>query len=189
MKREYFITVFICFLIQSVAGQYKFEREYRIEQEEVPKQAIEFIENVNFKKKVKWYVEESQDGKTIEAKTTYKGRKHSIEFDTKGAVIDVEIKINFSKLDKALQKNIISVLKERFKKFKIRKVQLQFKGQKEALINCITSQCLIKPSFEIVLKGKKETTYELFEMLFDSKGEKILKELKFSADNFDNLQF
>jgi hypothetical protein len=189
MNRKYFFTIIICFVFQTVFGQYKFEREYRIKQSEAPEQAIKFTNQIGFKNRIKWYAEESQDGKTFESKVYHNGKKHSIEFSSTGEIIDVEVKVKFSKLAENIQYKIKSVLKTKFKKFKIRKVQLQYKGDKELLIKGIKNDFEIAPKFEIVLKGKSNKNFELYELLFDSTGERIEKELKFSPDNFDNLQF
>ncbi|MFY7672020.1 hypothetical protein ACOSP6_13115 [Tenacibaculum sp. MEBiC06402] len=160
-----------------------------MKESKVPQQAIEFMNQINFNKRIKWFAEESQDGKTFEAKVYYKGKKHSIEFSSKGEIIDIEVKVKFSQIAKTIQENIKSVLKEKFKKFKIRKVQLQYKGSEELLRENIMNKFSIAPRYEIVIKGKSDKNFELFEILFDSTGQHIEKELKFSPDNFDNLQF
>lgn len=189
MKFTQIFTILIFFTVNSITGQYKFEKERRVKPHEVPSEAIDFVSKVKFKKKIKWYLEESQDGKTFEAKVYFKKRKHSIEFNHLGSVLDVEIETKFSKIEKETQNKINSTLEKRFRKFKIRKIQLQYKGKEEDLMNCIKKECSLKPNYEIVLKGKTDSSYKLYELLVDYAGERILKELKFSQDNFDNLQF
>ena len=71
-------------------GQIKYEKEYDIEQKEVPRIALEFITKSGFEKHVRWYREESQDGTTIEAKSKKNRHKYSIEFDTSGKLLDIE---------------------------------------------------------------------------------------------------
>ena len=74
-------------------SQEKFEREFRISKEEVPQKAQNFIKQCEFDKKVKWYMEESQDGKAIEAKSYKKNYKYSVEFDMKGNVLELAIAV------------------------------------------------------------------------------------------------
>jgi len=90
-------------------SQIKFEKEYRIKEDQVPKQAAMFIKKAFDNIKVKWYKEESHEGKTIEAKTVVDGIKHSMEFDTLGTTLDVERTVKLSSLSSTLQENIKTV--------------------------------------------------------------------------------
>ena len=112
MRFTQICTVVIFFMVNSISGQYKFEKERRIKAHEVPFKAIDFVGKVNFKKKIKWYLEESQDGKTFEAKVRFNGRKHSLEFDQLGNILDVEIETKLSKIEKETQNKINSTLKK-----------------------------------------------------------------------------
>jgi uncharacterized protein YxjI len=60
----------------------------------------------NFKKKVKWYIEEGNDGNTFEAKVVYKRHRYSIEFSEEGQILDVEKKVKFSELSDEIQLKI-----------------------------------------------------------------------------------
>lgn len=189
MKRLFFLL----FLVQtSLFAQQKFEREYHVDTVKVPKLSKHIIKMWGFKEKIKWYAEESQDGKTFEAKVCYKKRKHSIEFSEKGEIIDVEIKVNFSELDKEVQKKIRKTLGERFRKFKIKKTQIQYTGDESAMYTAVfdleTHHEKSLPLYELIVKGKAKKSYVKYEFLFDSKGN-IMKELQFAPQNTDNLEF
>lgn len=181
------------FLTQAtVFAQQKFEREYRVEVHKVPEASQQVIKMWGFKEKIKWYVEESQDGKTFEAKVCHQKKKHSIEFSDKGAIIDVEIKIDFSELEKDIQANIKRTLSEKFRKFKIRKTQIQYTGSESAMYKAVfqlaTEQETLTPKYELIVKGKVKKSYVKYELLFDGNGT-IVKELQFAPQNTDNLEF
>ncbi|CAL2107091.1 conserved hypothetical protein [Tenacibaculum sp. 190524A02b] len=192
MRNTLFITLLLytCFSFCQV----KYEREYRVSQEEAPLKSIETIKNLGYKKKIKWYAEESQDGKTYEAKSYYKGRKHSCEFTEKGELIDIEIKVNFKLLSQKTQQIIKNVLFKKFKKIKIKKTQIQFKPQKTTSLNTliksddITILEQLATNYELIIKGKTSNGYSKYEFLISNKGE-LIKELKFTPSNSDNLEF
>ncbi|MDY8137326.1 hypothetical protein [Aquimarina sp. 2201CG5-10] len=172
-------------------AQTKFEREYRIKVENIPKKAKDFIDQCFFHQKTKWYAEESQDGKTIEAKTLYNDHKYSIEFSTDGNVLDVEKKIKFDNLKTAHKNQITTTLKELFSKYKIIKTQIQWKADNHVLVSLIKDGYTNKQyslHYEMVIKAKKEKGYHLYEVLFTPNGEAI-KILKIVQRNSDNLQF
>ncbi len=189
MNNKSLLTLILFLISQIGFCQFKFEREYRVSLKDVPKQAREFINKAKFKKKVKWFVEESQEGKTYEAKVYRNRRKYSLEFNEKGEVLDIEIKIKFSSLKKITRQHINSYLKNRFKKYKIKKVQLQYTGTGEDLLKCVRTSCGLKPKFEVIVKGKKKKGYQRFEFLFGEEGGEVIRELKFLPDNYDNLEF
>lgn len=175
----------------TVFSQDKFEKEYRIKAHEVPKKAIEFIEKCNFHKKVKWYIEESQDGKTYEAKSVKNSHKFSIEFDLKGNILDVEKKKKHSELSKQIQVTIDKALSKQYVKYRIKKIQVQWSGEDSVLIALVNKESLnkeIKVNYEIVIKGKKKSTFSMYEVLIDETG-KILREQKIVPLNSDNLHF
>ena len=173
--------------ILNCLAQQKFEREYRIDTTEVPQNAKTFIKECNFKKKIKWYAEESQDGKTYEAKTIKDKYKLSIEFDLDGNILDVEKTIVFTEIELETRNRIKTTLLDRFKKFKIKKIQIQWTGESAELINYINNNLNYEASlFEIVLKSKTEKAF--YEVLINRKGE-ILKELSFAPRYLDNLEY
>ncbi|WP_298996650.1 hypothetical protein [uncultured Tenacibaculum sp.] len=185
-----FITALLLFCVFSGFSQEKFEREFRISTEEVPQKAQNFIKQIEFDKKVKWYMEESQDGKAIEAKSYKKNYKYSVEFDLKGNVLDVEKKIKWKEIESSVRKNIENSLKKEFEKFTIRKIQVQWKSDEETLLGLIRGDKENKTDvlYEIVLKGRKEGSTSLYEVLIKADGT-IIKQLKFAPSNSLNLEF
>lgn len=190
MKARFLLLMFFSVSVLSGFSQEKFEREYRVKASEVPKNAIEFIDKCSFDKKIKWYAEESQDGKTFEAKSRKNNHKFSIEFDTEGTVLDVEKKIKWKEIPLEKRTNIKKALEKRFKKHQVKKVQIQWQADTNFYINLINGKGEeeINEFYEIVVKGKTDDKYELYELLIDGNGS-ILKELKFAEEDNNNLQF
>jgi hypothetical protein len=189
--KKYTIVVFLLASFLSFS-QEKYEKEYRIKPDQAPKNAVKFINELNFKKKIKWYAEESNDGKTFEAKTCHLKHLFSVEFTKEGYLIDVEKKVSFSDLNKVIQQNINNSLSKKFVKFRIKKVQQQFKGQKNDLkkifLNSFKTDGKQEVFYEIIVKGKENDTYKLYEVLLDAEGN-ISKILTFRAINSLNLEF
>ncbi|MCK8522927.1 hypothetical protein M0D21_15220 [Aquimarina sp. D1M17] len=188
------ISIFILYILTtaSITAQTKFEKEYRIHEKDAPTKALNFVSDSFIDSKIKWYQEESHEGKTIEAKTLFNKVRHSIEFDTLGNLIDVERTIKFSDLASLLQEKISTSLKKEFSNFKISKTQIQWKASsRQTLISLINNQYtneVYTQNYEIVLKGKKNKTYANYEVLLDQEGV-IVKVLEILPRNTDNLEF
>lgn len=191
--KTFFSTVLLIFLsVNSLLSQEKFEKEYRVKPKDVPKKSLEIIKMWNFKNKVKWYAEESQDGKTFEAKVRYKKYKYSIEFSKEGNIIDVEKTVKLSQLQETIIQKIVKTLENRFKRYKILKTQIQYTGSESKMYNEVfqltSHHKKVTINYELIVKGKTQNGYSKFEILINNKGE-ILKELKFKPSNSLNLEF
>ncbi|MEE4000746.1 hypothetical protein V1T75_10390 [Tenacibaculum sp. FZY0031] len=187
-----FLAIIFLLFTLSVFTQEKFEREYRVDKDKVPRNSLHIIKKWGFKEKVKWYAEESQEGKTFEAKVYYQSQKHSVEFSEKGEIIDVEIKVDFSELNKKVQTQIKGLLSEKFKRFKIKKTQIQYKGDEGELYKAVFKLAghheKIRPNYELIVKGKREKLYVGYEFLFNSNGV-LIKEWKLAPQHHINLEF
>lgn len=192
LKNKIIIFSFLwILLVQHSISQSKFEREKRVEIDEVPTKAVDFISKIPVKK-VKWIQEESQDGTSFEAKFSYKNFKYSVEFTKNGELIDVEKTVNFKSLSIENQDAIKRYFKENYQEVKIKKVQIQYKGLDDELVNIFNNpnrnQIKARLFFEIVVKAKREDETALYEILFDEVGNQI-KTLQFTNDNLLNLEF
>lgn len=185
-------TVILCLSLYGVTinAQTKFEREYRIKESEAPKLATKFISQGFPDQKIKWYIEESHEGKTFEAKTYYKKNKYSIEFNTQGNVLDIEKKIPFQSLEKNLKDKITTTLKTLFVKHRILKTQIQWKGDQKELLQLLnnTYKDNYPELYEIVIRGKKEKTFKQYELLMNPEG-KAIRVLEIIQRTSDNLEF
>jgi len=192
IKRSFLFIALLLWSMSKGFGQQKFEKEYRINSEDVPSAAINFLQKITDKKRLKWVAEESQDGKTIEAKFYKNRRKYSVEFDKQGQLIDIEILISVSNLPASEKVLLEKTLGNEFAKFSILKIQKQFKNitfdQIESFFNSKENKDFDTYDFEVVVKGKSKDRFELYELLLSKSGT-LLKKLKFGPQNSLNLQF
>ncbi len=193
MKKLLFTIFILIFFLNLVNAQTKYEKEYRINTEEVPQPALEFVKALNFTKKIKWYKEEGLDKISIEAKTKHLSRNYSIEFSKTGVIEDIEIKINTSEIPTNVYQSITQLLSAKYQKVKFSKIQLQLSGDQESMAQSINNQDfetneLITKRYEIELKAKENGKFQKFEFLFDHNGELLSKAI-ILLKNSDILEF
>ncbi|XOV68628.1 MAG: hypothetical protein ACFHU9_05495 [Fluviicola sp.] len=165
-----FIMV-IAFSPANVCAQQKYEKESRLKQDQVPQEAIDLVDSVQTRNKVKWYLDEGLEMTTVEAKFFFNGQRHSVEFDTTGHLIDIEIEVPYKSLSEDVQTAISEHLSTYFKRHTIRKVQIQHSGAVAQVLHSVKTvekTCTIR--YELVVKGKKEDQMFLYEFLFDATG-------------------
>ncbi len=175
----------------SVHSQEKLEREYRIKSSEVPAKALEFVGNSFGNMKVKWYGEENLNGKSIEAKGKRDGRLFSIEFDTSGALQDIEMLISFRDIPENTRVQIERNLGSSFSKFRIQKTQKQWVGKESVLSTLAKGESPtgeFSTNYEITLRGTKNQRTDYYEVLVNDKGE-IIRESKIVFRNNQHLIF
>ena len=193
MNRLKFLWLFLsatCLVFVSQA-QTKFEKEYRINPEEVPEKAFQFIHSANNDFSEKWYFEENLEGNSIEAKFKYNRKKYSVEFDTLGNLLDVEVESPFKDLPENLQATLQNSLQNTYSKFTIRKIQVQYSGTVNSFADFITESNQTEHYtiyYELVVKGKKNRQWNLYEITFGNAGELISTD-KIVLRNTDNLEF
>lgn len=186
--------ILFTFLIASFhvsSAQDKIEREYKIKPSAVPAPALDFIKNSFKQQKVKWYMEQSAKGKSIEAKVIHGGKLHSVEFNADGTIQDVEVLIDYESVSAPLRASIESALKSEFTRFKISKVQRQWiAGEDElmALIKGEKPQLKYVTNYEIVVSGKRDRHNDNYELLFNDNG-KLISQSKIIESNSQHLLF
>src|SRR5690606_34213812 len=100
--------------------------ENSIKKSQVAERARTYVESVfSDSKRIKWYLEENLEGVMVEAKIKQRDALYSIKFDTLGTLYDIERSQKFEELPSAVQTQIRTHLKNHYKSFKIRKVQIQ----------------------------------------------------------------
>ena len=102
-----------------------------------PENIKSYLSEISFKNKIKWYKDEALSKYTYEAKTHHNNLNFSIEFDSLGIIEDVEFKIEWKNIPELIKKNIEFYLDSIYKKKKIIKVQIQYTGKPESLINIL----------------------------------------------------
>jgi hypothetical protein len=172
-------------------AQEKYEHERRINVEQVPKSALQFIESVSEGQKVKWFEETSQVGTSIESKFKLEGYRYSIEFSTTGEIQDLEIQIQDSELNQDVFQRIQIELDSLFTKYKILKIQTHFNGPEEKLLQVKQGKPVpagLNKGFELVVKGKNHVEMQLYEIYFDDQGS-LVNSSKIILNPTDNLVY
>lgn len=190
MKRIILISTFLLFQ-QFLTAQKKYESESRIDKKVVPKSAVQFIEQLNFSSKIKWFKETGLTSYSFEGKTKYKGKKYSIEFDSIGQLEDVEIEVSKKEMNSSVLSKIDTYLKKDLSKYRIRKIQIQYSGnidlvRKKIQINEHSQD--LKTCYELVVSAKVNNKFQKFEYLFSDSGEFILRKTIVLV-NTDNLEY
>lgn len=170
-------------------AQVKVEREYRISPEQVPQEAVQFVRAIGFSRRIKWYKEETERSTTVEAKSRKEGQKYSIEFNLNGKLEDVEVSMHWRDLDDAVQAYITKTLDAIFKKHRLIKIQKQFVGAPEQLLQFLQNPDQYAPpttNYELVIAGKEKRSFKKYEFLFNAQGV-LIKKTEIVVKNTDHL--
>jgi hypothetical protein len=183
------VLLLLCSIVS--VGQLKYEREYSLKSDRVPRQASAFIAEIFKDTKVQWYGEENDEGTSIEAKLKSSGKTYSIEFSDSGEIQDVEVLSNLDALPANSRSAIMTRLRDEFSSFKVSKTQVQWTGSvqdlKEALLkrsaNELTAGITIK--FDLIVRAKKGKRFGYYEVLADTAGrvENIREIIQPNSDN------
>lgn len=191
MKLSMLFLFFVNMLISNVLLAQKYEREYRIKSGEVPSEARQFVENLDFDRNIRWYMEEGLDQRSVEAKTKYQGYRYSIEFDTTGQLQDIEVEVEWKALPTETLQAICSQLSEDFDKFKIIKIQVQYSGNQEVLQQLTTDGFDTNSAdvkYELIVKGAEPGEVNWYEYLFSDAGT-LEHRTVIVFRNTDNLEY
>lgn len=185
----FFIGFF--YLAVSVSAQKKYEREYRMNVNKVPEKAREYVNELDLGARVRWYFEENEDDDAIEAKVISQGKDYSIEFDTEGNLEDIEIEIAWSEIPEETRKAIQENLSEMYSRHKIKKIQIHYEGDPEALktlVNDGETDEVHTTQYEIVVEGKKGLWVKLYEKNYSLEG-RLNHTREIVLRNTDNLEY
>ncbi|WP_339610291.1 hypothetical protein [uncultured Planktosalinus sp.] len=188
---KFLIIILIGIVSTNIQGQEKFEKESRLKSKDVPKTALNFIEEAQISGKVKWYIEYGLETTSIEAKFKMNRKWYSVEFDTLGIIEDVEIEIKFKDLKTKIKKAIESTLNNICETHKIFKIQKQFSGDQNVLISVLKqeeTQESFDIKYELVAKCVKENKSEQFEFLFSDEGQ-LINTSKIIFKKSNNLEY
>ena len=185
------VFILLALFLNLSYAQQKYEKESRLKEKDVPSKALDFIDSLGIEKRIRWYFEEGFDRSSIEAKFKLSNQKYSVEFDTTGNLEDIEIQVRWNDLQKSLRDSISAHLGVDCKKFKIRKVQIQYSGDRTSLLSKIktgksTSNFIVR--YEIVVKCSNKKDVVLFEYLFNETGDKLARS-QIIFKNSSNLEY
>ena len=189
--KKLLLTTILLISVSIGRAQTKYEKELRIKPDQVPKNAIEFVQLLNFGTKIKWYQELSETGSSIEAKTKYKGEHYSIEFSKDGTLEDVEVKIRWNTIPEIVRKRITNDLELKYDDYKLNKVQIQYQGNPNAIRSYLikgTDFNEITINYEVVISTKVNKKFTQFELLYSAEGI-LLKRAEIVLRNSDNIEY
>lgn len=180
-------------LTTNAAAQDKLEKEFSVSEANVPISAKEFIESLPLKTKIYWFYEIGRYQTSYEAKFKYKRKVYSIEFDTTGNLLDVEIQLKWKDIKKTTSAKLRKNLNATFDKHRINKIQLQLKGAKESILDALILDFKKIPAnllngYEVVVNGKKDGVFQLYEIFFDMSGTTKLF-VQIQQRNTDHLEY
>ena len=186
------LVALISFIPILSLAQEKIEREKRIKSNEVPSKAIEWMDDAyeDLENQIKWYFEETSGRYSYEAKVKFMDDLHSIEFDTLGNIQDIEIIKEWDELLPEVKENLQNYFQSNFKKFKIRKIQIQYTGDEDDLEDLIDENEFddLTIRYEIKFYGKTEQDKKIWEALFDDEG-KYIQKREVILNTSNNLNF
>lgn len=189
-----FYIIFLLLLIcpKLANSQQKYEKESRLKDKDIPVLAFNLIGKLEQTNKVKWYIEEGLEGKSIEAKFKQNKKEYSVEFDTTGNIQDIEIEIKWQDIELDLHKKIEASLGDICTKYKVYKTQIQYSGNLSDLTPILNGEENTKQSitkFELIAKCvSKDKKTEQFEYLFSNEGV-LIKASQIIFKNSSNLEF
>jgi hypothetical protein len=187
------LTLIILFIstFTSAFTQLKYEKESRLKKADIPPLAFELIESLAIPGKTKWYLEQSLNGNSVEAKFRFNQKYYSIEFDTEGNLQDVEITIQINEISDKVKETIFKKLESEFNKYSIQKIQAHYPGKSAEVLSIIKKPLNLNGKtvkYELIVNGKTGNTTKQYEIVFDTNG--ILTEKKeIIQKNADNLEF
>jgi hypothetical protein len=181
-----------CFVFpNAIFAQQKLEKESRLKEENIPTLAASFMDSLDIHGKTKWYLEQGLDRSSVEAKFKLDKRKYSVEFDRNGILEDVEIQIKQHELEDSINDSISFYLSNDCSKFKIRKIQIQYSGDRSTLLAKIKDGKVVAPytvRYELVVKCRDKREVALFEYLFSDSGKKLTRS-QIIFKNSSNLEY
>lgn len=174
-------------LMGTLCSQSKVEVESRVSADLVPQKAKQFIQDIDGVKHLKWFQEVSEEGTHYEAKFN-KSMKYSVEFDSSGELLDVEIQLRINEH----KSKFLSPLSRELgtSNFLITKIQHQWTSSSmESLLASISNENRAKGitlNYEIEVKTKDQKGIQRFEVLLDEQLN-LIRKREISSANTDNL--
>lgn len=152
------LTGLLLLLLPAPGKAQKIEVERRISVEEMPAEAMTWLE-LHFpdRDRERYYEEKSDAGRTIEAKFRHRDRRYSIEFFTDGRWKETEREIAFGDLPFPVREVIDRQLEDFFRRYRVVRAQEQLTG------GAVTG-------YELEIKGKSADHLGYFEGQFDAAG-------------------
>lgn len=188
---RYFIALIVLFffVVTQGFGQFKYEKETRVKEKNVPQEARNFLDLLDFDTRIKWYKEQGIRDVYYEAKTKFEKQRYSIKFTEEGNFFDLEVEIASDEIPDEIFDKIEDFLEEEYDRFSIEKIQVQYTGDRDTVLNYFLEETTregIDVHYEIVISSKQEGSFVMYEFLFSETGEYV-KKAEIILKNIDNI--
>lgn len=170
MKYSYTTLVLFLMLGLNCFSQPIIEREHRIKKSQFPSINMDNLPMENTKS-IRYYREVDTSKITYTLKFKKGKMRYHIDYSEKGVIQNTGFIVKEVDIPTDTYANISSVLKEKFKKTKIKYIQQRYPGSGENVLKN-TFQNLILPSntYKVLLRGKKADTGEDYIAIFNAEG-------------------
>lgn len=164
------------------AQEIKQESEKYVKAEEFPAFALDQLNGLSNLRNVRYIKEFDGSSISYEAKFRLKKQRLSVEFSRTGILEDIEVLIRENELPKKLRSALIEQLDNRYKKYKLTRIQKQFKprsGKESSALRNFVDQKFghfkIQYELEVRVVEKKTNKLGSYELLINKEGEIIQK--------------
>ena len=121
--RQLLLPFIVVALIIDAEAQ-KLEREYSIKPAEAPPAARAYVDSAYADaKRLKFYLDIGEEGKTVEAKFKYRDRRYSLEFDTLGRWLDTEVEVPLAEVPASVWSESCGAWMDTFELYRVVRVQ------------------------------------------------------------------
>ena len=185
------IFALLILLPMDLVSQEKREVERKIKASGVPGPARDWLSQAyGSVSKVNWYREIENEKTSFEAKFKWRKKWQSVKFDSTGVISDVEVRIARNEIPVEAREKIWDYFRKTYTKYKVKKIQLQWTGEEALLKEAIQSGDSkgLNVRYEIEFYGRNKKENDLWEGLFDSKGE-IIERQRIVLIPTDNLAY
>ena len=185
--------IFLLFFISSYSlqAQEKRERERKIKTTQAPIPARDWLNSAySNPASVNWYQQDDSGELSYEAKFKWKSKWHSVKFNPEGGIEDIEIRIVRNEIPEKTREKIWEYFSSTYSKYKIKKIQLQWTGEEQDLLNALNDKGArnLTIRYEIEYQGRTSEENRLWEGLFDQSG-KLLRRSKIILAPTENLTY
>ncbi|GAB5413966.1 MAG: hypothetical protein Cons2KO_15690 [Congregibacter sp.] len=134
MRRVCAFCVLALLLSVGIQAQEKIERERKIRASAVPEPARGWLKDVfESSRRLRWYEETHESGRSYEAKFKWRGQRYSVEFGLEGSIQDVEIEIAVEDIPSPALAGMQTYLASTYRTYSIERVQIQYSGASDDL--------------------------------------------------------
>ncbi|MEM1259792.1 MAG: hypothetical protein AAGH81_14775 [Bacteroidota bacterium] len=192
MRSNFLLILFLLFAANGFA-QKKQEKEYRIQENQLPENVIVMLgEHLNGAKRLRYYREIDGENSSYEVKFKKDKLFYSVEFDESGTLEDVEFIIKENDIPQEPLQIIKKHLSNTYGKFRIKKIQQQYLNDgpeaKTVLRKAFQNLILPEINYEIIIAVKDKEGYSEYEVTYNANGEHLLTR-KSIAPKYDHVLF